>query len=58
MNRKAMQFKKNTVTVTADGDVFAANSELAAVVEAGLYYSPQMDRFLARSVPGITIKYI
>ena len=55
---KAMQFKKNTVTVTADGDVFAANSELAAVVEAGLYYSPQMDRFLARSVPGITIKYI
>jgi hypothetical protein len=54
-NYKATQFRKNTATVYADGEVFAQDEHLQDIVESRLYFSVLQDRWLAHSVPGATI---
>lgn len=55
---RAMQFKKNVVMVTSEGEVFASDDNLREIVEQGLYYSPALGRFMARGVEGITLRYV
>lgn len=42
---KAAQLKKNTITVSSDGEVFCDDSLLS---EVSLQYNPTMGRFTAR----------
>ena len=52
---RGLGFRKNTATVTSEGEVFASDDNIREVVESSLYYNPAMQRWMARAPRGVTV---
>lgn len=62
-DRRAVQMKKNTVTVYPDGDVFSPDEGLRELVESSLRFSVPLGRFVYAPEErggshGFTVRYV